>query len=118
MDKKDEIIKLQLDLIESLTESNLSRMASDLWGPGAGSKPKAPAQSPAPKAQAAPAKQEQAQPEPPAETIEDLKREITLFQAIGIKNAVYSRQPAIVSRRGQHITAAAAYAIDLLTNTY
>lgn len=36
----------------------------------------------------------------------------------GIKNAVYSRQPAIVTRRGQHITAAAAYAIDLLTNTY
>ena len=76
MDKKDEIIKLQLDLIESLTESNLSRMASDLWGPGAGAKPKAPAQSPAPKAQAAPAKQEQAQPEPPAETIEDLKQEL------------------------------------------
>jgi hypothetical protein len=42
MDKKDEIIKLQLDLIESLTESNLSRMASDLWGPAAA--PKKPAE--------------------------------------------------------------------------
>ena len=76
MDKKDEIIKLQLDLISSLTESNLSRMASDLWGPSAAPKPKAPAQSPAPKAQAAPAKQEEPQSEPPQETIEDLKKEL------------------------------------------
>lgn len=34
----------------------------------------------------------------------------------GIKNTVYTRQPAIVTRRGQHITAAAAYAMDLLMN--
>lgn len=34
----------------------------------------------------------------------------------GIKNTGYTRQPAVVTRRGQHITAAAAYAIDLLTN--
>ena len=39
MDKKDEIIKLQLDLIECLTESNLSHMASDLWGPGSAPRP-------------------------------------------------------------------------------
>lgn len=32
----------------------------------------------------------------------------------GIKNSMYTRQPAIVTRRGQHITAAAAYAMDLL----
>lgn len=34
----------------------------------------------------------------------------------GIKNTVYTRQPAIVTRRGQHITAVAAYAMDLLIN--
>lgn len=34
----------------------------------------------------------------------------------GIKNVVYTRQPAIVMRRDQHLTAAASYAIDLLTN--
>lgn len=33
-----------------------------------------------------------------------------------IKNTVYPRQPAIVTRRGQHITTAAAYAMDLLIN--
>lgn len=36
----------------------------------------------------------------------------------GIKNTVYTRQPAIVTRRGQHITAAAAYAMDLLINKH
>lgn len=38
-------------------------------------------------------------------------------RVIGIKNAVYSRQPAIVMRRGQYMTAAATYAIRLLTST-
>lgn len=36
----------------------------------------------------------------------------------GIKNSMYTRQPAIVTRRGQHITAAAAYAMDLLMNKH
>ena len=38
------------------------------------------------------------------------------IHVFGIKNTGYTRQPAIVTRRGQHITAAAAYAMDLLRN--
>lgn len=34
---------------------------------------------------------------------------------IGIKDALYTRRPAVVTRRGQYITEAAAYAIKLLT---
>lgn len=32
MDKKDEIINLQLELIQQMTENNLRRMSDDLWG--------------------------------------------------------------------------------------
>ena len=32
MDKKDEIIIQQLELIKTMTEHNLSRMADDIWG--------------------------------------------------------------------------------------
>lgn len=35
---------------------------------------------------------------------------------IDIKDVAYDRQPAIVTRRGQYITEAAQYAMDLLTN--
>lgn len=35
---------------------------------------------------------------------------------IGIRDALYTRRPAVVTRRGQYITEAAAYAIELLTN--
>ena len=33
MDKKDEIIIQQLELIKTMTENNLRRMADDIWGP-------------------------------------------------------------------------------------
>ena len=32
MDRKDEIIKLQMDVIQQMTETNLRRIADDLWG--------------------------------------------------------------------------------------
>ena len=32
MDRKDEIIQLQMDVINQMTRSNLSRIADDLWG--------------------------------------------------------------------------------------
>jgi DNA-binding transcriptional LysR family regulator len=35
---------------------------------------------------------------------------------VGIKDVNYDRQPAIVVRRGQYISQAAQYAMDLLTN--
>ena len=32
MDKKDEIILQQLDVIRTMTQNNLNRMGSDFWG--------------------------------------------------------------------------------------
>ena len=32
MDRKDEIIRLQMDVINQMTRSNLNRIADDLWG--------------------------------------------------------------------------------------
>ena len=37
------------------------------------------------------------------------------ISVIGIKDAVYTRQPAIITRKGQYISNSARYAIDLLT---
>ena len=39
MDKKDEIISMQLDLIRSMTENNMRRIGSDFWGDGRADKP-------------------------------------------------------------------------------
>ena len=46
MDKKDQIILQQLDVIRSMTENNVRRMGSDFWGTpfeSAGKTPAAPA---------------------------------------------------------------------------
>ena len=32
MDRKDEIIRLQMDVINQMTRSNLNRIVDDLWG--------------------------------------------------------------------------------------
>lgn len=32
MDRKDEIIKLQMEVISQMTRNNLNRLADDLWG--------------------------------------------------------------------------------------
>ena len=79
MDRKDEIIKLQMDVIQEMTNTNLKRLADDLWGMPtleAGGTPVTKETSGA----AAP-KQEQAQQKPeekeePPENIEDLKKEL------------------------------------------
>ncbi len=39
------------------------------------------------------------------------------IRAIGIKNTVYTRQPAIVTRRGQYLSKYARYAIELMSKT-
>ena len=39
MDKKDEIISMQLDLIRSMTENNMRRVGTDLWESGRAAKP-------------------------------------------------------------------------------
>ncbi|HNX63319.1 MAG TPA: AAA family ATPase [Candidatus Limiplasma sp.] len=88
MDRKEEIIRLQMDVINQMTQTNLRRIADDLWGmptlqsggtpavkePGASIAPEAPAQA----ASAAPAAVQvgQKQGEEPPEKIDDLKKEL------------------------------------------
>ena len=87
MDRRDEIIRLQMDVINQMTRNNLNRIADDLWGiPSAPQVPSTPAEAPAvpgtaedeKKAQQTPAAAEQAREEPP-ERIEDLKKELNEY---------------------------------------
>lgn len=43
------------------------------------------------------------------------RRAVEGMTVVGIKNTVYTRQPAIITRRGQYISPYARYAMDLLT---
>ncbi|MEG1890519.1 MAG: AAA family ATPase [Clostridia bacterium] len=94
MDRKDEIIRLQMDVISQMTRSNLGRIADDLWGTPElmppvqaektelerhcadvvtpQGKPEQPAASAVQKTEAAKAEQEANKPE----KIEDLKKEL------------------------------------------
>ena len=91
MDRRDEIIRLQMDVINQMTRNNLNRIADDLWGvPSAPQVPSTSAEtpdvpaSPAGKAeeekkvQQTPAATEQVQEEPP-ENIEELKKELNEY---------------------------------------
>ena len=103
MDKKDEIILQQLDVIRTMTQNNLNRMGGDFWGaPLTPDVPKsaAPKQD-APKANASKgadgakqggptavsnggdAKKEEEEPLPPPEKIEDLKKELDTYIGLG-----------------------------------
>ena len=85
MDRKDEIIRLQMDVINQMTRSNLNRIADDLWG--VPTPPVAPAAPESPKSEAPAAKQAakpetqaaSEQPETPPEKIEDLKKELSEY---------------------------------------
>ena len=107
MDKKDEIILQQLDVIRSMTENNLSRMGSDFWGapragtPGGGKSGAAPADSGAtgsparkdqPPAADAKEKEPEAQAEtPPPEKIEDLLAELDTYIGLtAVKEEVHN----------------------------
>lgn len=70
VDRKDEIIQLQMDVISQMTQSNLRRIADDLWSGGTAN----PA-SAIPQPETAASKREEEQP-PPAETLDDLRREL------------------------------------------
>ena len=102
MDKKDEIILQQLDVIRTMTQNNLNRMGSDFWGapltPDApkGAAPKESAPKPAaPKgadgakpgksvaSAGAEEKKEEDEPFPPPEKIEDLKKELDGYIGLG-----------------------------------
>ena len=87
MDRRDEIIRLQMDVINQMTRNNLNRIADDLWGvPSAPQVPSTTAEAPVvpgtaeeeKKAQQTPAAAEQAKEEPP-EKIEDLKKELNEY---------------------------------------
>ena len=97
MDRRDEIIRLQMDVINQMTRNNLNRIADDLWGvPSAPQVPSPSAETtdvpaaPAGKAeeekktQQTPAATEQVEEEPP-ENIEDLKKELNEY--IGLDTA-------------------------------
>ena len=93
MDKKDQIILQQLDVIRSMTENNIRRMGSDFWGTpfeGVGKTPAAPAgkdaeKNPPPTADAKPggSAPDKAEELPPPEKIEDLLAELDSY--IGLK---------------------------------
>ena len=70
MDRKDEIIRLQMDVISQMTRNNLTRIADDLWG--------SPAAPSVPQAQETAEEQpkEAAKEEEKPESIEDLKKEL------------------------------------------
>ena len=83
MDKKDQIILQQLEVIRSMTENNVRRMGSDFWGSsfnGTGKAPTAPAapEKNAPAADTRPADTapEKSEELPPPEKIEDLLAEL------------------------------------------
>lgn len=84
MDKKDEIISMQLDLIRSMTENNMRKISSDFWGSG-GADRSAPTvkNDAAPQEKAPPAeKKANAAPEekiPPKEDMADLKEELSSY---------------------------------------
>ena len=77
VDKKDEIILQQLDVIRAMSEHSLKNMNRDFWGtPGAPKK----AETPAENAEKKPGEAQPEEPEtPPAEPIEALKAELDTY---------------------------------------
>ena len=73
MDRKDEIIRLQMDVISQMTRSNPSRIADDLWGTP---QPAPAAETPAEAAQQAQKPAAEAKQEDQPENIEELKKEL------------------------------------------
>ena len=90
MDKKDEIILQQLDVIRSMTERNLRSVNSDFWGtplspaekPGEKAVPKTPDKTPdkAPEKKSGGPEQQTEAPEPlPKEDMKDLQAELDSY---------------------------------------
>ena len=87
MDRKDEIIQMQNEIMQGLLKQRMQLLSEDLWGikpvslqnvPGTEEKPEtpAPAISAAKTEEKKEGKAEQAEQEEPAESIEDLKKEL------------------------------------------
>ena len=92
MDRKDEIILQQMDLIRSMTERNLRSMDADFWGtPLMEKKVTEKAEKPAEKPAAQAEKPEQKEEIPPKEKIEDLLAELDSYVGMdAIKEEVRS----------------------------
>ena len=104
MDKKDQIILQQLDVIRSMTENNMKRMDSDFWGTpfeAVGKAPVTPAASgrgedvkknTPPTATAKPGDEKPAEEElPPPEKMEDLLAELDSYIGLGaVKEEVHN----------------------------
>ena len=95
MDRKDEIILQQMDLIRSMTERNLRSMDTDCWGtPLMGKKTNQPPiseKSEKPASQTQAAKPEEKEEIPPKEKIEDLLAELDSYVGMdAIKTEVRS----------------------------
>ena len=82
MDRKDEIIRLQMDVINQMTRSNLSRIADDLWGSTPEPAKAEPAKQEEVKAEEKQTEEKQAEEKP--EDIEDLKKELAGY--IGLES--------------------------------
>ena len=105
MDRKDEIIKLQMDVINQMTQTNLRRIADDLWGvptlqcggtpavkePQTSASPSAPAEAPAEAKSDGQGETKNAQAEQAPENIESLKKELESYIGLSlIKKEVQS----------------------------
>jgi len=87
MDKKDEIILQQLELIKNMTKRNLKNTANDFWGaPAAPAAPKQVSEEKKKEASSidAPPAEKKEEELPPPEKIEDLKAELQGY--IGLEN--------------------------------
>lgn len=80
MDRKDEIIRLQMDVINQMTRTNLSRLADDLWGDLPDGPQETPSAQPAARGEEADAKEAAGKPEEEKpERIEELKAELESY---------------------------------------
>jgi len=81
MDRKDEIIRLQMDVINQMTRSNLNRIADDLWGSAEPRKTQIKEEK---SVQQQENQAEQSKEEEKPESIEDLKKELHSY--IGLED--------------------------------
>ncbi len=116
MDKKDEIILQQLDVIRSMTERNLRSVNSDFWGtplspaekPGEKAAPKTPDKTPgkAPEKKSGGPEQQTEAPEPlPKEDMKDLQAELDSYIGLQtVKEEVHNliNMASVYQLRRQH----------------
>ena len=112
MDKKDEIILQQLDVIRSMTERNLRSMNADFWGTPLSPADKTPEKAPDKTPEKAPDKksggpeQQTEAPEPlPKEDIKDLQAELDSYIGLQtVKEEVHNliNMASVYQLRRQH----------------